>query len=376
MQGDDNQPFASSSANVSKISAAGYENNTSQSSNQRLQENKLVTLRRLLESDLPSADVKWSLFVAACQSYRYDSCLKPFPPLFMKGDTKDIDGLREVVDKTPALPVLLQHLHDPDVYHTNPVVIDLLTWVLAHFKDYHLKSVQKKEFNLVLNQVHCETPVQPPNFIFQLNSTSNSVQEIRWEDLRKGRKTLFAFHGSRLENFHSILHHGLQQHLTKNALFGRGIYLSSELSVSLPYSPMGYGWGRSLLGDQMSCVALCEMIDHPDVKCQSEASDKNRALNTDSIGGEVPKKYYVVVNSDLVRVRHLLVYCRRTSGKRYTSCILLLNRERSSSLLNWLGNHKLLTFILGYIVLLASVGLSNNHYVQRYYKMLLHRAGY
>ncbi|GLG99731.1 Poly [ADP-ribose] polymerase [Gryllus bimaculatus] len=345
MQGDDNQPFASSSANVSKISAAGYENNTSQSSNQRLQENKLVTLRRLLESDLPSADVKWSLFVAACQSYRYDSCLKPFPPLFMKGDTKDIDGLREVVDKTPALPVLLQHLHDPDVYHTNPVVIDLLTWVLAHFKDYHLKSVQKKEFNLVLNQVHCETPVQPPNFIFQLNSTSNSVQEIRWEDLRKGRKTLFAFHGSRLENFHSILHHGLQQHLTKNALFGRGIYLSSELSVSLPYSPMGYGWGRSLLGDQMSCVALCEMIDHPDVKCQSEgnnvnvevvhasgallddtweppftlqsiASDKNRALNTDSIGGEVPKKYYVVVNSDLVRVRHLLVYCRRTSGKR------------------------------------------------------------
>jgi len=36
--------------------------------------------------------------------------------------------------------------------------------------------------------------------------------------------------------------------------------------VSLAYSPMGYGWGGSLLGSEISCIALCELIDHPDVK--------------------------------------------------------------------------------------------------------------
>jgi len=39
-------------------------------------------------------------------------------------------------------------------------------------------------------------------------------------------------------------------------------------------------------------------------------SDKSRSIAKDSIGGEVPKKYYVVLNSDLVKVRYLLVYSK------------------------------------------------------------------
>lgn len=52
----------------------------------------------------------------------------------------------------------------------------------------------------------------------------------------------------------------------QKSLFGKGIYLSSELGVSLPYSPVGYGWGGSVLGSEMSCIALCELINHADVK--------------------------------------------------------------------------------------------------------------
>lgn len=54
---------------------------------------KLVALRSVLEKDICSADIKWSFFVAACQHYRYDSCLKPFPPKYVKGELKDIDSL-------------------------------------------------------------------------------------------------------------------------------------------------------------------------------------------------------------------------------------------------------------------------------------------
>jgi hypothetical protein len=54
---------------------------------------KVVTLRNILEGDGKGADVKWSLFVAACKSYRYDSCLKPFPPQFINSGLKDIECL-------------------------------------------------------------------------------------------------------------------------------------------------------------------------------------------------------------------------------------------------------------------------------------------
>jgi poly[ADP-ribose] polymerase 16 len=54
----------------------------------------------------------------------------------------------------------------------------------------------------------------------------------------------------------------------QNAVFGEGTYLSSELSVSLHYSPTGTGWDKSIIGPQLSCVAVCEVIDDSSVKCK------------------------------------------------------------------------------------------------------------
>ena len=51
-------------------------------------------------------------------------------------------------------------------------------------------------------------------------------------------------------------------------MFGEGTYLSSELSVSLLYSQSGEAWSKSCLGAKLACVAVCEMIDGPSVKCQ------------------------------------------------------------------------------------------------------------
>jgi hypothetical protein len=40
-----------------------------------------------------------------------------------------------------------------------------------------------------------------------------------------------------------------------------------------------------------------------------------------------------------------------------------------------MGRHKLLAFMLCYVVLLASVGLSSSQLVQQYYHLMLKRAG-
>ena len=54
---------------------------------------KILALRSVLEQDLAAADLKWSLFVAASNSYRHDSCLMPFPPMFTNKQCKDIEAL-------------------------------------------------------------------------------------------------------------------------------------------------------------------------------------------------------------------------------------------------------------------------------------------
>ena len=58
----------------------------------------------------------------------------------------------------------------------------------------------------------------------------------------------------------------------QTAAFGPGVYLSSEMNISLSYSPAGFGWGGSHFGSRLSVVALCEMVDHQDVKFQSGTS--------------------------------------------------------------------------------------------------------
>ena len=60
-----------------------------------------------------------------------------------------------------------------------------------------------------------------------------------WEERVSSESNLWAFHGSRLDNFHSILNFGLQQHRNKVSLFGEGIYLARDLGVCLAYSHRG-----------------------------------------------------------------------------------------------------------------------------------------
>ena len=102
----------------------------------------------------------------------------------------------------------------------------------------------------------------------------------------------------------------------QNSLFGEGTYLSSDLSVCMPYSVYGSGWCYSRLGQRLSCVAVCQVLDHPGVKCtvqsnQNGSPSRTRARARNSMGGDVPERYYVVTNNELIRVKYLLVYAEK-----------------------------------------------------------------
>ena len=89
------------------------------------------------------------------------------------------------------------------------------------------------------------------------------------------------------------------------------------------YSNYGQGWRNSAIGDKISCVAVCEILDHPDVKCTVKSKDSNerqnhsRARARNSEGGDVPERYYVVTNNQVVRVKYVLVYAEKKTPARY-----------------------------------------------------------
>ncbi|XP_076644301.1 protein mono-ADP-ribosyltransferase PARP16-like [Halictus rubicundus] len=326
---------------------------------------KVSSLKFMLEKDFTAADLKWSLFVAACNTYRYDTCLKPFPPMYIKNECKDIDALRKAIELIPPLTVILKALQEPDVYQRFGTTIELLYWVLIRLRDPYIKSINKDCYEAILRKVPSEISVAAPNLIFQVANARQSTSEEKWKSIAQGCRTFYAYHGSRLENFHSIIHYGLQQSMCKKPLFGKRMYLSNELAVSLPYSPVGYGWGGSILGNEMSCIALCELVDHVDIK-NKDSENNAEIMAKDSSGGTASNKYYLVTNSEFVRVRYLLVYSQEIQTTRSTN-----NR----GLLAWFKQHKLLTLVLGYVVLLASVGLTHNKQIEKYYKLFAQKVG-
>eukprot|EP00056_Hartaetosiga_gracilis_P007577 m.110102 g.110102 ORF g.110102 m.110102 type:complete len:100 (+) comp12741_c4_seq11:49-348(+) len=58
-----------------------------------------------------------------------------------------------------------------------------------------------------------------------------------------------------------------QKHLCqRTALFGKGTYFSDDLSVCLSFSPQSAKAPFSRLGENVSCICVCEVAQHPHIK--------------------------------------------------------------------------------------------------------------
>lgn len=299
-----------------------------------------------LHRDPVAADLRLSLFVAAAQNYKRDSLLRPFPPRYTCGDDKDFEELLADVNSLPGVRELVRLRPGQGDHH-----LSLTHWILSS-KSFAVKTLQKDEFPKLCDLMEHEGISAPvPDFLFELEYSDQ--MNARFEKTRADRNVFYAFHGSRLENFHSIIHNGLHCHLNKNSVFGEGTYLTSDLSMAVLYSPHNSSWRESLLGPLLSCIALCEVIDHPDVKCQvkkkdSEITDRRRSRAKNSEGGDVPQKYFVVTNNQLLRVKYLLVYSQRRHLSR---------RSHSTS---WLFKHHFAIMMSLYLLLLIFIGAFNS----------------
>lgn len=80
----------------------------------------------------------------------------------------------------------------------------------------------------------------------------------------KGKGSFYAFHGSAIGNWHSVVRNGLKNYsntdkMSAGAALGPGIYFAINSGTSSGYMAPGLAWNNSTFGKgPLRCIALCE----------------------------------------------------------------------------------------------------------------------
>jgi poly [ADP-ribose] polymerase 6/8 len=134
----------------------------------------------------------------------------------------------------------------------HPLCYPLLRWILTSNR-CHLQLIPKDK------QIR-----QIPTTAQFLLLSSPVNKERRFQELKKKHGSFYAWHGSPIANWHSIIRGGLKNlsgssKQLHGAVNGSGIYLAPNSGLSMGYAGAGSGWNKSKLGEHnLSCLALCE----------------------------------------------------------------------------------------------------------------------
>uniref|UniRef100_A0A3B4H326 Poly [ADP-ribose] polymerase n=1 Tax=Pundamilia nyererei TaxID=303518 RepID=A0A3B4H326_9CICH len=218
---------------------------------------------------------------AALQSSRKSLIFEPYPSIVNPHNPKTLafspksrsyDRLQKALDNVLLVRRMAQGPYSEikkQLDKIDPLAHPLLQWILASNRSHIVKLPLSRQLTFM------HTPHQ-----FLLIS-SPPCKEAHFQTAKKLYGSTFAFHGSHIENWHSILRNGLvNASYTKlqlhGAAYGKGIYLSPISSISFGYSGKNSRWGkvstkflpeknslgegRFLQSTNLNCVALCEVI--------------------------------------------------------------------------------------------------------------------
>ncbi|XP_021359359.1 poly [ADP-ribose] polymerase 6-like [Mizuhopecten yessoensis] len=219
---------------------------------------------------------------AACASTRKAVIFDPYPTivdpknnseLAFNPKSKDYAKVESALDSIISMQEMTRlgaanmkkKLEENNIYS-----YPLLQWMITSNRSHIVKLPADKQMSFM------RTPHQ-----FLLLS-SPPAKEAVFRECKQQHGSTFAFHGSGIENWHCIIREGLivASGTTKQvngAAYGKGVYLSPSASVSFGYSRMGYGGhkvksdksqskSRFLSSNNITCIALCEVITAPNLK--------------------------------------------------------------------------------------------------------------
>ncbi|WYZ36586.1 hypothetical protein EsH8_II_000092 [Colletotrichum jinshuiense] len=175
----------------------------------------------------------------------------------------------------------------------------LLRWIVSSNRSFIVQIDQPPDLNIggiatTENREHEKFVGMSDDWMQFRFAQGSPEKENRFkEELEKQgncpHPTLFAWHGSHLANWHSIIRTGLDFKDTLNGrAYGQGVYFSPDFSVSQWYSRECVS---SWMGSELklsAAISLCEIINRPDAFTSHEP-------------------YYVVPQVDWIQCRYLIV---------------------------------------------------------------------
>lgn len=171
-----------------------------------------------------------------------------------------------------------------------PAALDLLRWIVASNRSCIVQDNSNPEHLVSGMQGYVQfrlvqgAPDKEQRFIRAVNENAMKA--------KPNYPTLFAWHGSAIHNWHSILREGLHfEYVANGRASGDGVYMAPQFETSLGYSDRGvYAedlWPQSTL-NMTSVISLNEVVNAPH---RFECSEPN----------------YVVAHLDWIQPRYLFV---------------------------------------------------------------------
>lgn len=200
-----------------------------------------------------------SMSVVAFKSKRHKIIGKPYPAitdhlnmneLYLNPEQPDYKLVQDIMD---GIPLDREVYNDPNInmYEImegyNEYTPDIFRWVISSNRSHIVE---------IPDEVKIHGVYTDEQYLLLMDSPE---KEQVFQDLKAEYGTVYAFHGSALENWHSVLRNGLYvasntEFQTTGARYGAGIYISPRLGYSSNYS-------KQSVGSPYRCLALCEIID-------------------------------------------------------------------------------------------------------------------
>jgi poly [ADP-ribose] polymerase 6/8 len=218
-------------------------------------------------------DLLVSIAKAAALSQRWNVIFKPFPMVFdsqgklrLDPEKPDVDVARQVLKAMPSVQATSSVDSVADLQTkmdaAHPLANAMFQWIVSSNKAYIVKLPTQSQFTW-MGTKH--------QFIFV---TSNPQREAEFNALKQKHGSSWAFHGSRAENWHSILRNGLRNASgtalqVNGTAYGNGIYCSPNASTSFGYSLISGAATNKAAHDReeyidvdsMLCIAMCEVVE-------------------------------------------------------------------------------------------------------------------
>ncbi|EFJ41185.1 hypothetical protein VOLCADRAFT_107792 [Volvox carteri f. nagariensis] len=291
-------------------------------------------------------DLLITALYTAAHHYRRSTICTPFPsevfaPVPNTSD-KDFQALQCALDALPPVHSFLRSDADDLISKLPPSVLGLLKWMLLnpsrrrrftlttlgdmvrHLRQraaagggggsssgsdgsWQLPSLSGPNSPAYILRVHHHNLPQDQQQGFSISTTAAAAtangtgSSFQCDGSGGG---VIAYHGTHLENLHSIIHTGLQSmsgtRLQRTgANFGAGIYLSTNYDTAFSFCQPCDSWPRSRFGSKLRALLVCEV----------DRDKYTLGRGPGSGPSQVPETYLVVQRADAVRLLYIMLYC-------------------------------------------------------------------